>query len=119
MTPIVTSHGQRILSEDHHQPSPIFQCLSQQVYMLNTVRVVCWLCEGIIPGAMGDEAQNEVVYTHTVGLYSHQSGLVCLDFKSFASALEAFSLLTRYEVSPYHAEDVLEDRDIVARIRYL
>ena len=115
MTPIVESKKQT--SAESQMSSSLFRCISQQAYTLGSVQVMCWLCEGIIPDLQSYDGQDG--YTHSVGLYSLQNGLVCLDFKSALEAREVFSLMTRYEVSPYHAEDVLEDREIAVRIRYL
>ncbi len=119
MTSTAKSCEQPLHSREKQLSSPLFQCLAQQTYMVGNVRVFGWLLEGSLLQGTAYTPQSEEKFTHTVGLYSLQNGFVCLDFKSLPQAHEAFSLLTRYEVSPYHAEDVLEDREIFARIRYL
>ena len=91
--------------------------LSQKSYNLGGVQVYCWRCRGGTPFiAEGLPSTND---SHTVCLYSAPCGLVCIDLPDEAVALEVFELMTRYEVSPYHAEDILEDREIPAVFHFL
>ena len=118
MKTIVNLQNVSVAHGEQH-PSPIFQCFDRRVYRLGGVYVSCWLCEGLIPDTMPDSVRSALGYTHSVVVYSIQNGIISLDFKSLSEALEVFALLTRYEISPYHIEDVLEDRELVALIRRL
>lgn len=101
----------------------VFRCLTRAAYKVGETRVICWLCENSRrdPSVEGERTDPKEVpdQGYSVGIYSAQSGLLRVDFSCRAVAREVFDLLIRFEISPYHVEDVLEDREITAEIRYL
>ena len=87
--------------------------VTQADYDIGGTHVFCWLCEPYGENAAAED------YIVTVCLYSSPCGLLSLEFDDCHTAEGVFDLIVRYEISPYHMEDILEDREIHTTIRYL
>lgn len=81
--------------------------------------VFCWLSEADISAPDEDRISSSVQGVAEVSIYSAPCGLMRIVLPDHDTAREVFSLLTRYEVSPYHVEDILEDREINATLYFL
>ncbi len=81
-------------------------------YHIGGVQTFCWLVKT-------NRHHNEPPATFSVLMYSAPCGLMEIKLLDRETAQEVFNLFTRYEVSPYHVEDIIEDREINASIRFL
>ena len=89
--------------------------LAEADYFVSGTHVFCWLCQGDPVRTRTDLA----ALPPLVCIYSSPCGIIRLQFQDDDTAAEVFSLITRYEVSPYHVEDILEDRDLNFTLQYL
>lgn len=82
--------------------------VKESQYIIGGVQTFCWLVRTDTRPA-----------TFSVMMYSAPCGLMEIRPCDEETAEEVFHLFTKYEVSPYHAEDIIEDREIRASIRFL
>ncbi|MBE6586531.1 MAG: hypothetical protein E7645_08475 [Ruminococcaceae bacterium] len=110
-----------------HIPSPeeaasSFQGIARitgQCYRIADTLVYCWLCEATSEDSSGHHRLRINRTVHEVYLYSAPCGMLRISSPSTEIAEKVFSLLVKYDVSPYHAEDILEDQELPVRIQYL
>ncbi len=94
---------------------PAWQLLREGHYFVGHTRVRCWMCACLPKGARSEEPLQD----HRVILYGEGVGLMEIRPTDPEDADEIFALLTKYSLSLYHVEDVLEDREISATIRMI
>ncbi|MBO5042352.1 MAG: hypothetical protein J6D87_05250 [Clostridia bacterium] len=82
--------------------------IQESQYIIGGVQTFCWLVR-----------TDSLPATFSVMMYSAPCGLMDIRLFDEETAKEVFHLFTKYEVSPYHAEDIIEDREIRASIRFL
>ncbi len=86
--------------------------VKESQYNIGGVQTFCWLVRT-------DHHHKELPAAFSVLMYSAPCGLMEIKLLDRETAQEVFNLFTRYEVSPYHVEDIIEDREINASIRFL
>lgn len=94
-------------------------CLLREVgYTVGHRRVTCWLCEHRSPVAAPRE-ESKRPSSYRVVVYGEGDCLMTIATDTDTVAATIFDLLVKYELSPYHVEDVLEDQGIEADVRRL
>ena len=83
-------------------------------YTVGQTRVYCWFCT--YDAQSGEGCSLPLC---RLIMYAGQTCLMCIETASFEEGELIFDLMRRYELSPYHVEDVLEDRELQANIRRL
>ena len=86
--------------------------VKESQYNIGGVQTYCWLIRT-------DPRLTDRTSSFSILMYSLPCGLIKIGFPDLPTAEEVFSLFSKYEVSPYHAEDIIEDREIPATIRFL
>lgn len=92
--------------------------VTRQSYRIADTTVYCWLCRSA-EDTDPDHPLRPPKALHAVYLYSAPCGLLRITAPTAEMAEDIFSLMVTYDVSPYHAEDVLEDRELPVTVQYL
>ncbi len=117
MKELTTSGGPARFSASGARQKMAWCLLKEDSYTVGHRRVTCWLCEHRSPVTDPREDGNALVYRIVV--YGEGSCLMTITTDMDTVAETVFNLLIKYELSPYHVEDVLEDRGIKVDVRRL
>lgn len=112
MATMTTGSERRPFHTKEDASSVSWRMLRDEEYFVGRTRVRCWICACSGVAGVTDEDRRVILYGEGVGLMEIKPPTPEL-------AEEIFALLTKYGLSLYHVEDVLEDRGIPASIRMI
>ncbi|MBQ9780741.1 MAG: hypothetical protein IJW00_07325 [Clostridia bacterium] len=94
--------------------------LSECTYTVGQTRVYCWLCKYDAQSKEeGKLGTGRSLPSCRLIMYAGQTCLMFIETATLEEGELIFDLMRRYELSPYHVEDVLEDRELQAYIQRL